>query len=205
MDTELKILCDAASQGNLALVTGILDDQPTLIFQKHEGATVLHFAALEGQISVVQFLVERGADLNAVDDEFGSPPAGWANEKGHGLTVELLEACGASMCAGQAAAWGSARRLKEILDSDTEAINRPDGFGTPLHEAVIWGRTEIVEYLLSRGADPRLQCADGKTGLELARAQAKNGRCHTPLVIEQRRLEIEHECARIAEILSDGT
>lgn len=40
--------------------------------------TALHSAAWNGDLSMVQLLVEAGADLQALDDEHGATPAGWA-------------------------------------------------------------------------------------------------------------------------------
>lgn len=60
-----------------------------------EGATGLHYAALGGHRAVVEFLVERGADINAADGTFGATPAGWAieymRELGAFLGIELSD------------------------------------------------------------------------------------------------------------------
>jgi hypothetical protein len=89
-----------------------------------------------------------------------------------------------------------------MIEDDPRAIHSNGGFGTPLHEAVIWGRTDIVRYLLDRGADVESRSVDGKTPRELAVEQAANGRSHTPIVTEERRVEIERACGEIIQTLA---
>ena len=42
------------------------------------------------------------------------------------------------------------------------------GLGTPLHYAVQDGRIQLVQFLLSRGADPTIKDTKGRTVLQLA-------------------------------------
>ncbi len=57
------------------------------------GATALHYAALNGHRRIAKLLVERGADINNRDSEFGATPTGWAieylRELGGHLAIEL--------------------------------------------------------------------------------------------------------------------
>ena len=48
---------------------------------------------------------------------------------------------------------------------------------TPLHEAALWGRKDLVQYLLAKGADPKVEDKYGRTPLYWAE---KRG--HTPIV-----------------------
>ena len=54
-----------------------------------EGA--LHYAAAAGEREAVEWLLEHGADLEAVDDRFGLTPAGWAGYFGHAELAAWLE------------------------------------------------------------------------------------------------------------------
>jgi ankyrin repeat protein len=45
--------------------------------------TGLHYAAHNGHRALVEFLIERGADVNLKDTKVGSTPTGWAEHGGH--------------------------------------------------------------------------------------------------------------------------
>jgi hypothetical protein len=53
--------------------------------------TGLHYAALNGLRALVEFLVERGADVNIKDTKVGSTAAGWADHGGHPELTKYLE------------------------------------------------------------------------------------------------------------------
>ena len=91
---KLETLIEAAKQGDLAGIASVLDSHPEFINQRDaKGATAIHYAAFSGHRTVVEQLVQRGADVNAKDAEFGATPAGWAieylREMGGFLGVEL--------------------------------------------------------------------------------------------------------------------
>jgi ankyrin repeat protein len=91
---EFEKLIEAAKRGNVADVRAIVHSHAELINQRDQlGATALHHAAFGGHRSVVQALVEQGAEINAADSEFGATPAGWAieylREMGGFLAIEL--------------------------------------------------------------------------------------------------------------------
>lgn len=52
--------------------------------------TGLHYAALNGQRAMVEFLLNQGADRNVKDTKVGSTSAGWAEYGGHKDLLELL-------------------------------------------------------------------------------------------------------------------
>ena len=55
---------------------------------------------------------------------------------------------------------------KNSLDSYEQ--ERFSGLGTPLHSAAATGRLDIVDMLLSRGADPSIKNSWGKLAIEEA-------------------------------------
>ncbi len=93
---QLTDLIDAVKQGDLERVTAILDQAGDLIhLRDSSGATPLHYAAFNGQQQVAELLIDRGADINSTDNQFGATPAGWAIEylRGRGalLGIELAD------------------------------------------------------------------------------------------------------------------
>jgi len=92
--SDLTQLIEAAKQGDLENVRGILQSNEGLATQSDEsGATPLHYAALNGHRPIVRLLIERGADINSTDSQFGATPTGWAieylQEMGGNLAIEL--------------------------------------------------------------------------------------------------------------------
>jgi uncharacterized protein len=59
------------------------------------GFTLLHDMAHTGDLAKARLLIEHGADINRVDDEYRSTPLGYAARWGHVEMVKLLLDCGA--------------------------------------------------------------------------------------------------------------
>ncbi len=187
--------------GDADNVRKLLDREPALVHRKSEGATALHYAAIHGHRIVVDVLLDFGADLDSRDDEFNSTPIGWANEKGHMALVHYLSERGAKVDLNRAAAFGMIDLVKEYLTESIEHINTIGGYGTPLHEAALWGYPAIVELLLHYGADSAIENVEGRTAMQIARQQIETGAKGTPLVDPKRRKEIETGCAKAVEVL----
>jgi ankyrin repeat protein len=192
---------NAARDGDV----GLLNLHPELVNVRHDGATALHFAAINGRIDAVRRLLEHGAALDAKDDEFGMTPVAWANEKGQRAMVDFLLAQGASIQPFEAAAFGKLDRLQAFIAADPSVITQEHEWGTLVHTACIWGQIEILEWLISRDASLTQKSPQGLTPLEIARNQAKDGRSHTPIVMDERKAEIERDCARIAVRLREAS
>lgn len=184
----------AATEGDLAA----LNEHPELVNIRHEGATALHLAAIAGQMEAARWLLEHGAVLDAQDDEFGMSPTAWANEKGQKAMVDMLLAQGASITPFEAAAFGKLDRLQAFVAADASVLTREQDRGTVLHTACIWGQPGIVDWLIAQGAKVALRSRQGFTPLEIADHQTVDGRRHTPIVDYERKIELEHECTRIA-------
>ncbi|HEX4966086.1 MAG TPA: ankyrin repeat domain-containing protein [Thermoanaerobaculia bacterium] len=92
-------------QGRTAAIAAMIDAGVPVSTRGAHGQTALHWAAWHGWRETAAALLARGADLEAVEDEFGATPLGWAThgcdnypnpEGDYPGTVRLLLAAGAS-------------------------------------------------------------------------------------------------------------
>lgn len=112
----------------------------------------LHAAAMSGAINSADFLLDAGADVNAVNHH-GHTPLAMAIERGtgqRGVMIKLLLSRGA--------------------DANAAGGHHQ---GSVLHRAIIRGDGETTQALLAAGAEVDWQDASGKTALH--HAVTKNG------------------------------
>ncbi len=152
---ELDIF-EASALGNVERVRQLAEDDPLLVNAfAADGFTPLGLASFFGHTSLVSFLLNLGAEVNAASrNPMKVMPLHSAVARQSLEISRLLLAAGAEVNARQA-----------------------DDF-TPLHEAAQNGQLEMAELLLDYGADPTLQKSDGQTAYDLALAY------HHPRVAE---------------------
>jgi ankyrin repeat protein len=117
-----------------------------------EGDTMLNKAALSGNLSIVDCLIARGADVDAQTEDKASFPLYSAAWKGHYEVCERLVKAGANV-----------------------NITKTNHYATALLAAVQNNQKKIVTLLLESGADPKLQldnwsilhCASQSKSLEM--------------------------------------
>eukprot|EP00004_Rigifila_ramosa_P019012 TRINITY_DN4798_c0_g1_i1.p1 TRINITY_DN4798_c0_g1~~TRINITY_DN4798_c0_g1_i1.p1 ORF type:complete len:1400 (-),score=345.14 TRINITY_DN4798_c0_g1_i1:632-4831(-) len=154
-------LKDAVCRGDLAMTEQLVMKGAELKTDI-EGRTLLHHAASQGHLGVVQFLVlEAALDKNA-KDRFGFTAIDYAIRQGHEKVSSYLRGVGAipatlsqnislTLCA--AAARGDLNQIQQVLRSGASS-NVADYSGrTPLHVAAASGHIDIVNLLLESGAD----------------------------------------------------
>uniref|UniRef100_A0A7N0SVD1 Uncharacterized protein n=1 Tax=Kalanchoe fedtschenkoi TaxID=63787 RepID=A0A7N0SVD1_KALFE len=115
----------------------------------------LHLTCLYGYLPCVQLLLERGAPLEAKDED-GAIPLHDACTGGFMEIVQLL--------IYEAPDSDSVRRMLDAVDADGD---------TPLHHATTGDHLDIVRLLLASGASPSKANTHEKTPGDLAELDAK--------------------------------
>jgi ankyrin repeat protein len=70
-------LINAIKLRDIDQIKAILDEDGELVNARDKtGATALHYAAFDGLHEIVLLLVDRGAEINSRDSQFGATPAG---------------------------------------------------------------------------------------------------------------------------------
>jgi ankyrin repeat protein len=144
----------------------------------YDGGTPLHFAARENYLGLIQFFIERMAEIN-IKDASGATPLYEAARYGNIEALELLLSLGGNPNV-QDAKGNSVLHIAVPHEVHREVIglllthqanpNLRDEHGdSPLHILIMLNRNEgVLQSLLSGGADVSIRNIDGKTPLYLA-------------------------------------
>jgi len=107
--------------------------------------SLLPRAAANGHKAVVKLLLERGAEIEAKDSNYGRTALSWAAEKGHEVVVKLL------------------------LENCAALETKSNSGWMPLLYAVYYSREAVVKLLLEKGAEIEAKDKDyGRTALSWA-------------------------------------
>ena len=124
-----------AAMRNQLLVRLLLDYQAAINDQDARGNTALHHAARNGQIDIIEMLLGRGADANAVNQEGFSP------------LFQLIQLPPLRLGTGQKLA------VIELLLAKHAQVNVTNMFGRTLfQDAIRAGDTNVVNRLRESGA-----------------------------------------------------
>ncbi|GFR22359.1 hypothetical protein TNCT_213892 [Trichonephila clavata] len=166
----------AVANGNAEVVKILLQEKNFHINDKgNDGFSLLHIAAQEGNLNIIKYLIDRGADVNSQNDA-GSKPIHIAAREGHKDIVELFLNCkslnnylGAfDQSLVHYATMGSQLEILKLLIDlkfDVNASDRNDL--KPVHIAVSSNDKNILLILLQHGAYYDA-VYDGLTPLQLA-------------------------------------
>jgi len=169
-----------------AAVCGLCDVAPFLIDERsqdmssqyvEDDPTPLHLASELGHADFAQLLLERDADITAVDDDSGFTPLGQASYHGHVEVARLLLEYGADMEARDregstalllASQGGYVDVVRVLLQHGANRKARDENGRSPLEWASERGYVGLAQVLLEHGADVKAQNNDKKTPLHIA-------------------------------------
>jgi len=181
---------DAVKQGNTSAVTDLLRTEPKLAqFAAEHRKTGLHWAAETDQAEIARILIDAGADIEA-RTSWDATPLDWAATMGSGRVADLLLSRGAKgFTFVVAAALGKLDAVKANVESGAD-LSADRGAGPPPSPDDDWpadsarvrgdvlshamvsaarnGHSQVVAYLLDRGAAIDAKGVFGGTGLHWA-------------------------------------
>ena len=157
-----------------------------------EGVTLLHLAAIVGELLIMQLLVDNGAQIDVRDDEDKTPLFD-AVYTGSRDIVQLLLKSGADPNArddnGQtplhAATTGCRDVVQLLFDYGADPNARDDKGRTPLHAAAT-GCRDVVQLLLDYGAEIEVIDDGGCTPLHTVARQSREQIANAQLLLEHR-------------------
>lgn len=123
-----KTIRDAIKIGDINEVKHLIDDNPESLHLITPFGTWLHVAAKKGHFEIVEYLVQKGIDVNTKGDIFDASPLRLAAGAGHLEIVKYLIENGAEL--------------------DVSLAKR-----NPLFGAIYGGHKEVVEFLVEKGID----------------------------------------------------
>jgi ankyrin repeat protein len=172
----------AAYAGDNKLIQELLDTGAEVNRQGGTYETALQAAAFNGHLQTVEILLEAKADVNILGGEYGSALQA-ASTKNHVEIVRRLLGAGADVNAEigwdvtalhASISGGSSLDIIELLLSagaDYGFVHK--SFGTPLHNAAMFGRLSVTERLLKAGAEVNAQHSDLGGAVQVAAWHAK--------------------------------
>lgn len=133
----------AASYGNNALASALLEHGVDVDSKDNQGRTPLFLAAANGHDAVIQALLRKGANIESHDHE-GHTPLVSAVQNGHYRVVCLL------------------------LDENATTHSQDHQGRTPISYAAWHGHEDVLSILMREGVQPDIEDSDGRTILSYA-------------------------------------
>lgn len=173
--------------GNPEAVDFLLEKDGNWNMTGVNNGAVLHRAAWDGDLAMVERLVAKGADMSNRDNPFNSTPLSWAQHNKQRVVFDWMRAhCAIDL--HEAVGHNLREHVEARLREDPASVNkRLDYWETPQSTPLYWAawtkisdvdgehswdeaeRESLVRLLLDQGADPNIVAGDGYTALDVAR------------------------------------
>ena len=155
-------VADAAMRGDAPSVKALLSKGADVNLAQGDGMTALHWAALNGDVAIINAVLAAGAKTTVVTRLGNYTPLHLASSRGQAAAVARLLEAGSDVRAATdtgvqplhlAAQAGNADAVRAILDkgADVNAVDRTHG-RTPLVFAVSQNRVDVMKVLIAKGA-----------------------------------------------------
>uniref|UniRef100_A0A8B9HG47 Si:dkeyp-9d4.3 n=1 Tax=Astyanax mexicanus TaxID=7994 RepID=A0A8B9HG47_ASTMX len=171
---RFSALHHAALNGNLELISLLLESQAIVDIKDQKGMRPLHYAAWQGKCEPMKMLLKAGSSVNGQSDE-GQIPLHLSSQHGHYDGSEMLLQHQSNPCirdhAGKtpldlACEFGRVSVVQLLLSSNMCAAmlepkpSDPNGI-SPLHLAAKNGHIDIIKLLIQAGIDINRQTKSG--------------------------------------------
>jgi len=140
------------------------------------GRTLVHLAASEGRVDVLEWLRAQGANLHATDN-LDETPVFLAASNGRIGAMSWLAEQGAEINLKDRNGWtpmftatmfGHIEAMAWLKERGLDVSARDHGGQTPMFFAARTGRVEVMAWLTSQGAEVNVKANDGRTPLSIA-------------------------------------
>jgi ankyrin repeat protein len=175
----------------------LIEDRGVIELKDSWGRTPASWAAENGNLAIIQHLIESGAKVDTKEETFGQTPLSIAAQNGHTAAVQWLIGKEADIeslnNSGQtplsvAAQHGHDAVVRLLLSAGADIESKSDSGRTPLSYATENGNLSVVDLLLHDGADIESNSTSSQTPLAWA---AENGNVEVARLLLDRGANIE--------------
>ncbi len=146
---EAQEIFDAVQKNDMAKMKELIEKNPQLIITKaNNGQTTLHIAAISGSKETTEWLISKGADLEAIDNANNTP-----------LTNAIFRR--------------NSDAAKVLIERGANVNKHGLWNWLPIQVAAEFGPKEIVELLIEKGAD--IPVEQGPVSYQLLNASCSRG------------------------------
>ncbi|MBV9575746.1 MAG: ankyrin repeat domain-containing protein [Gammaproteobacteria bacterium] len=191
------IITQAIISGDDQRIKNIIDMTPELFEETDENdLTFLHLAIEYNQIEIIKYIVDSGIDLY-----LGEPtPLEYANR----LELDEIAIILSQSLIHKTVSMGDLDGVETLLHLNPRLLEQRSCTGqTPLIMAVIHHNTEIIKFLVARGANLKVSLYSAQTEIKLVDAARKSG-CTQEIIdlfIAEEKIEIDGEAKKRAAMM----